>query len=59
MPDFLVVILVLGAIASIVVFSAICWHVGYKKGQIDALGEKNIEYHLVDHHDGSKTWEKI
>ena len=55
----LITTLTFAAIALSAIISHICWKNGYKNGQIDAIGKDNIEWHLVDHNDGSKTWEEI
>ena len=53
-----------------IIVPAICFLIGvfwthfvmdkdvYKNGQVDALSG-NIKYELVEHKDGTKTWEKI
>ena len=59
MPDtFIILCIVAIFLAQWVLLGTLLWKDGYKKGQIDAIGDR-IDWRLVNHSDESKTWEKM
>lgn len=59
MLNFLIFTIILFATTMLILAFFKLYSEGYKDGQIDALGKKNIDYCLKEHQDGSKTWEKV